>query len=211
LLAIAREAIPAGGDVLDVGAGAGAASLPLVPPAARVVAVDERPEMLEAFAGAAADRDVTTTAYEGSWPDIANQVPPSDVVVCSHVAYNVPDLGRFAAALTDHARRRVVVELMARHPWVDIGPMWEHFHGQSRPAGPTAELANDVLREHGITPEMRRWRRPPPPAAIRRDPYYVAFARRRLCLPPEREPEVAALLSRRPAQPRESVVLWWDS
>lgn len=47
------EALPEGGSVLDVGAGAGAASLPLFPPASSVVAVDQSPAMLEAFARAA--------------------------------------------------------------------------------------------------------------------------------------------------------------
>ena len=36
----------------------------------------------------------------------------------------------------------------------------------------------------------------------------VAFTRRRLCLPAERDPEVAALLP--PHGPRQHVTLWWD-
>src|SRR5947209_932875 len=48
------EALPAGGTVLDVGAGAGAASLPVAPPAARIIAVDGDPRMLEAMSGLAA-------------------------------------------------------------------------------------------------------------------------------------------------------------
>jgi hypothetical protein len=36
----------------------------------------------------------------------------------------------------------------------------------------------------------------------------VAFTRRRLCLPPERDPEVAALLP--PPVPRPHVALWWS-
>src|SRR5919197_1514147 len=46
----ALEALPDGGSVLDVGAGGGAASLPLCPPAATVTAVDQSPEMLARFA-----------------------------------------------------------------------------------------------------------------------------------------------------------------
>src|SRR4029453_6519528 len=51
-----REAarhLPEGGTVLDVGAGAGAASLPLAGTAGRLVAVDESPEMLASFLAAA--------------------------------------------------------------------------------------------------------------------------------------------------------------
>jgi hypothetical protein len=49
----AMEAVPPGGVVLDVGAGGGAGSLPLVPPAGLLVAVDESPAMLATFAEAA--------------------------------------------------------------------------------------------------------------------------------------------------------------
>lgn len=208
LLDLARDALPDGGSVLDVGCGAGAASLPLSP--GLLVAVDSQPSMLDALRAAAADAGVPVTAYEGTWPDVAPEVPVCDVVVCAHVAYNVPDLGEFATALHDHARRRVLLELSDRHPWVGMGPLWEHFHHQPRPDGPTAELAEAVLREHGIIPRAVRWTRP----AVALDgplrPAYVAFTRRRLCLPLEREPEVAALLDAHPPGARESVVLWWD-
>jgi hypothetical protein len=46
--AVAREALPPSGTVLDVGVGAGAASLPLNP--GRVVGVDPSRELLAAFA-----------------------------------------------------------------------------------------------------------------------------------------------------------------
>jgi SAM-dependent methyltransferase len=211
LLALARAALPpSGGQVLDVGSGAGAASLPLVPPAAGVVAVDSQPSMLDAIRAAAAERSVRLTTYEGSWLDVADDVPVCDVVVCSHVAYNVSDLGRFAVALHEHARHRVVVELLDRHPWADLAALWRHFHHQARPTGPTAELATEVLREVGLRPYTDGWSRPPNPAAVRRDAAYVAFTRRRLCLPAVRDPEVARLLAAHPARARESVVLWWD-
>ena len=52
----AREALGPAGTVLDVGSGAGAASVPVAPPAGRIVAVDQDPAMLEALADLAADR-----------------------------------------------------------------------------------------------------------------------------------------------------------
>src|SRR6202035_5495984 len=45
----ARDGLPAGGTVLDVGAGAGAASLPLRPRYSLIVAVDSAPAQLAAF------------------------------------------------------------------------------------------------------------------------------------------------------------------
>ena len=53
----ATEAVPMDGSVLDVGAGGGAASLPLAPPARVLVAVDESQPMLDVFArGGRAER-----------------------------------------------------------------------------------------------------------------------------------------------------------
>lgn len=210
LVDVARSALPPGGSVLDVGAGAGAASLPVVDDGGRLHAVDSSPPMLAALAESAAARRVELHTYEGRWPDIAPAVPRCDVVVCAHVAYNVPDLAEFVTALTGHARRRVVMELYADHPWVPLGPLWEHFHHQPRPAGPTADLAVEVLREAGIRPRVRRWTREQQDVTGELWPTYVAFTRRRLCLPADREREVAELLARQPRGPRESVVLFWE-
>jgi SAM-dependent methyltransferase len=211
LLDRAREALRVGDSVLDVGAGAGAASLPLAPPAARLVVVDTQPSMLDALETDAAARGVPVTRIEGRWPDVADHVPTCDVVVCSHVAYNVAALGPFTVALAAHAGRRVVMELHATHPWVDLGPLWQQVHGQPRPAGPTAELAIEVLREHGIRPRVQQWERPAPVLEGDVLTTYVAFTRRRLCLTADREPEVADHLLAHPPQPRRSVVLWWDT
>lgn len=210
LLDLARAAMPAGATVLDVGAGAGAGSLGLAGTIGHLHAVDEQPSMLRALLDAAHDRGVPATTYAGVWPEVADRVPVCNVVVCAHVAYNVPDLARFALALSAHARSRVLLELAAEHPWVPLGPLWEHFHGQLRPAGPTAELAVDVLLEVGIGPGVHRWSRPPVRLTDELLGTYVAFTRRRLCLPSGRDPEVAELLARQPREPRESVVLVWD-
>src|SRR3954451_8178402 len=100
----ALEALPAGGSVLDVGAGGGAASLPLCPPAAAVTAVDQSDGMLAAFAELAAKQGVAHREVQGSWPAVAAEVGPADVVVCHHVLYNVADIVPFLVALTAHAR-----------------------------------------------------------------------------------------------------------
>src|SRR5687768_5058079 len=102
----AREVLAEGGSVLDVGAGGGAASLPLCPPAASVTAVDQSPQMLERFADLVERQGIDHREVEGLWPDVAGQVGAADVVVCNHVLYNVGDLVPFVTALTDHARRR---------------------------------------------------------------------------------------------------------
>lgn len=211
LLDRAREALAPGGTVLDVGAGAGAASLPLSPDMTRLVAVDSQASMLDALQSAAQLQALPVRRVDGQWPGVADQVPVCDVVVCSHVFYNVSALGPFAVALSEHARRRVVVELNSSHPWVDLGPLWQQVHDQPRPVGPTAELAVAVLREHGIEPSQQEWVRPAAALDGARLTTYVAFTRRRLCLTEEREPEVAGYLAEHPPQPSSCVVLWWDS
>jgi SAM-dependent methyltransferase len=207
----AVEALPEAGAVLDVGSGGGAASLALVPPASTIVAVDESPDMLAALAAAADERGVSHAEHVGRWPDVAGEVPPADVVVCHHVFYNVPDLAAFALALDDHARRRVVAELTASHPLTPQGPLWRHFHGIDRPEGPTAELAVAVLEEAGFAVTAEPFASPPRPHPDRAE--WVAFVRRRLCLPAERDAELDAMLPPDDAllRPRQVVTVWWDT
>jgi SAM-dependent methyltransferase len=202
----ALEVLPEDGSVLDVGAGGGAASLPLCPPAATVTAVDQSPEMLARFADLAERQGVGHREVKGRWPDVAGQVEAVDVVVCNHVLYNVGDLVPFVTALTDHARRRVVVEITAEHPQSLLNPLWEHFHGLVRPTRPTAEDAAAVLSDLGLEVGVEEFDGP-----MRWQNHHhedvVAFMRKRLCLPPDRDPEIAALLP--PPVPRPHATLWW--
>jgi SAM-dependent methyltransferase len=199
----------AGGSVLDVGVGAGGASLHLAPPAALLIGVDEDTDMLDAFSARAVERGVATETIHGRWPDVAAAVPVADVVMCHHVFYNVPDLRPFALALTDHARRRVVVEIGAKHPVSGTNPLWKHFWGLDRPQGPTAGDALAVLAEAGI--EARSERDVRPAWRSEASPERVEFLTRRLCLPPERAPEVEEALARLPEPAeREVVTIWWE-
>lgn len=205
----AAEVLPDAGSVLDVGAGGGAASLPLVPPATHITAVDESAGMLEAFASLAARRGVDHTEVQGTWPEVADRVEAADVVVCAHVFYNVADLEPFVAALTAKARNRVVVELTANHPLASLNQLWRQFHGLERPTGPSADDAVAVLAEMGLDAGIERWEAPGRWETAPREEL-VAFARRRLCLTPDRDPDVSAALDEKfIAGPRQLVTLWW--
>ncbi|MGH9222608.1 MAG: class I SAM-dependent methyltransferase [Acidimicrobiales bacterium] len=206
---VALAALGDGGTILDVGAGTGGASLHLVPPATEVSAVDEGEDMLEAFSARARDLGVPHQVYPGRWPDVAGAVPVADLVASNHVLYNVPDLAGFVVALTSHARRRVVVQITGRHPVTGSNPLWKHFWDLDRPEGPTADDAIAVLEEVGIRPQVEREVRPGWRAMDRSD--RVVFLTRRLCLPPERQPEVEEALAKMPEPTqREIVTLWWD-
>src|SRR4051794_34688221 len=195
-----RAAAPA--SVLDVGCGGGAASVPVG--GAELLGVAGSAELLAQFAAAGGPRP-----WLGRWPDVAAQVPAADVVVCANVVYNVPDLADFLTALTAHARRRVVVELTDRHPWTSMAGLWRHFRGQERPAGPTAELFAAVLAELDLAADSVSWPRADPWADAAPD-VVLAFTRRRLCLPAERDAEVAAAMTRfADRRPRTATTFWW--
>jgi len=189
----AARFMPEGGSVLDVGAGAGAASLPLAGLAGRLVAVDESPAMVASFLDAADAAGVPAEAVEGRWPEVAGRVGPADVVVCHHVLYNVADLAPFALALTGHARRRVVAELTDRHPLAGLRPLWRRFHDLDRPTGPGADDAVAALGAAGLEVDRQDWEQPDRFGFDDFDEL-VAFTRRRLCLPAARDPEVAEAL-----------------
>jgi len=206
------------GSVLDVGAGAGAACIPLLARATALTAVDTDPEMLALLAERARALTRKVALVTGSWPMVAPQAAPADLVTCYNVVYNAPDIEPFLAALTTSARRLVVVELTAEHPLASLNDLWLRFHGRRRPAGPTAGDLLQILSAMGISAGHERWQR-----AGGAD--YASFGElatvttRRLGLPPERTDEVGAALlddGTNPARPpelaagrRDMVTIWW--
>lgn len=207
----AAEVLTQGALVLDVGSGAGAASIPLAPPVAQIVAVDQSPEMLAELEALAADR-VAVTKIEGVWPAVADLVPEVDVAVCANVAYNVADLDAFLVHLTGKARRRVVLELTTRHPQSDLNWLWQHFWGLDRPESPTWEDARRLAAETlGLQVHAEVWEGRNPPAGPL-DDEGVAWVRRRLCLSSDRDAELRKLLQARGGLHRspEMATLWWE-
>jgi SAM-dependent methyltransferase len=206
------------GSVLDVGSGAGAACLPLIPRSTDLIAVDVEPGMLAALATRSAALGRPARCVPGNWPEVAASIAPADLVTCHNVLYNVPDLAPFIAALTVHARRLVVAEVTAEHPLVALNPLWLKFHGLRRPVSPTAEDLIEILTAMDLRPACQRWSRPG-------GSDYASFAevvdvtRRRLCLPREGSAAVADALivagidPAEPADlgsgPRQVVTIWW--
>ena len=211
----AIEALPVGGSVLDVGCGGGRAGLALVPGAGQVIGVDHQPAMLEAFSRAADRRGVAHTQILGEWLEVEPDVPSCDLVVCHHVAYNVADIVGFLRTLDRHARRRVVLELPLVHPLTHLNPLWKRIWGLDRPTRPTAHDLRAIAEAMGLQTKMQTWvdeswgNRVALPMVER-----VRIARIRLCLPQERDPQVAVALeaeAQTDAQPRQMATLWWDA
>lgn len=216
---VAAQALPitGGGVVLDVGAGAGAASLALRSRAAHITAVDEDADMLGAFAALAAESGVPATTVHGRWPDVYPQVHAADVVVCHHVLYNVAELEPFVAQLTAHARSRVVVEITPRHPAALLNPLWNKLHGIARPERPTATDAIALISALGLDPKWHAWQRPITQEGNSYEEL-IASTRRRLCLTPDRADDVDKALRELGAGPetpyvggsmRDLVTIWW--
>lgn len=200
----ALDLLGRGGTVLDVGCGGGSAAFALVPPAGHVTGTDQQQDMLDAFATAAVTRGVPHRTVLGRWPDTAKEAGAADVVVSHHVLHNVVDLPPFLHALTAAALRGVVVEMLAQHPMAWLDPLWMRFHHLHRPPSATTEDAVGVLREIGVDPAVTWWERADPP---RQDPVWVA---RRLCLSPDRVPEVDAALADL-VRPRIAATLAWSA
>ncbi|MGH2784138.1 MAG: class I SAM-dependent methyltransferase [Actinomycetota bacterium] len=206
----ALAGLPVGGTVLDVGCGAGAASLPLGQHAGAIVGVDQSGEMLDAFAERAGALGIAHYEIEGRWPDVAERVVPADVVVCHHVLYNVPALVPFAHALSRRAQRRVVIEITAEHPRSWESALWRELHRIERPLRPTADDAIEVLSDIGYSVSVERWARAAAFAAAPKEEL-VAMVRVDLCLPAERDAEIARVLEANPPPPERGIVtLWWD-
>ncbi|HMC39341.1 MAG TPA: class I SAM-dependent methyltransferase [Acidimicrobiales bacterium] len=203
----ARSALPAGGSVIDVGCGGGAASLRLRP--ARLTGVDSSPAMLGLFEERGRGLGLAASIVEGAWPDVADVVPVADVVVCHHVVYNAARLGTFARALDEHARVRTVVELTAVHPMTWMAPYWQALHGLRLPDCPTADDAIELLEGMGWQIGRERWTRPYQMLGETGADGLERIARR-LCLPRSRRSELGTLLEETPPPPqREMVTLWW--
>lgn len=203
--AAALAALPPRGDVLDVGCGNGGASLPLAGRAARITGVDPEERLLTAFAESCANLGVRAETVAGRWPEAAPEVAAADVVVCHHVLYGVDDAGPFTRALTEHARRGVVIEIPAVHPLAALDPLHERFHGVRRPPPRTAESIVAQIGAAGLTSEVTEWTDTlGHSSATTLDALATGIARR-LNLAEDRVPEVASALvdlGVDPAEPR---------
>jgi SAM-dependent methyltransferase len=204
-----REAMPAGGSVLDIGCGGGIASYAITPPAGHVIGVDEQQAMLDLYKANAEKFSVTSETVLGQWPAVADVTPVADVVTVFHVAYNVGEIVPFLAALNSHARKRVLIEVPILHPMSNMNEGWKHFWDLTRPTVPAAADLITVLAEMGIRANIEFFE-----SEILLDKKVDGangFIRRRLCLPEERQAEVDTFIAEHPMPERRKLaVIWWD-
>ena len=137
----AREALDPAGSVLDIGAGAGAACLPLAPRITALTAVDTDPQMLELLAERAAPLGVPARLVCGRWPDVAGQSVPADVVTCHHVTYNVPDID-YGPNDIEAALSATCAVRLPRHKQPSAYCLVEEM-----PLGPTGKISRRLLKD----------------------------------------------------------------
>ena len=204
----ALEALPNGGSVLDIGCGGGRAAFGLTPPAQHVIGVDHQQGMLDVFTEQAHQRKVECSTVLGDWPDVSAQTPHADVVVCHHVLYNVQNIAPFIHALSQHANKRVVVEIPQHHPLSSLSGLWKEFWNLDRPTHPSSADAVDVIRACGYDPHFENFTQEHGIRPVTDDD--VRFTRIRLCLTPDRDNDIRQYLQRNPVTSRALTAIWWD-
>lgn len=206
----AREVMPLGGTVLDIGCGGGIAAFALTPPASQVIGVDHQPEMLMMFSENARQRGLHSEIFEGFWPEVATEVPTADVATAHHVVYNVSLIEDFLFSMNAHASKRVILEMPQRHPLANASGLWKHFWKLERPEDPTPYDLLNVLEDLGFDAKVEFWQ-----GEMRQESdleQLAHYSRIRLCLPLSREHEVLDFLRNHPPSPtRNLATIWWNT
>ncbi len=216
---VVRSLLPGGGSFLDVGAGTGRASVPLVTEGYRLTAVEKNPELAASLAEHAAQRHGAVELVEGIWPDVGGTIQVHDVAMCAHVVYDVQEIEPFLSALTALARVGVVVELSPKHPRSNLAPYFKALHRLERPDGPTYQDFVDVVEQVcGLRPRVEVWSRPGQIWFESWDEILDDYAQR-LLLPGDRREELRELLAPEVeedhgrfyvgSRERTMVTVWW--
>lgn len=157
VLTAAKPVLGGCDSALDVGAGFGALALPLARRLRQVTALEPAPAMAAALRRAAARAGLANIAViEAAWEETT--LAPHDLVLCAHVGPLLGGRSAFLAAVSDIARRAVVLVL-------DAGSGNDKFHygelyprllgrpyGDGRPCRDAETLA--ALAALGITPAV---------------------------------------------------------
>lgn len=178
--------------VLDVGAGAGAAVLPIGSAIRSLLALDQNAEMLEVLAlESEASPELLVETRVGDFFDLEPELGRFDVVTSQNVVYNISDLFGFLEGLLAHAEVGVVLEMTLHHPHYGLNLLWEEFHQLQRPTDPSATDVIEALTVLGVSPKMvigPGLRRSMDPAQ------QIISTRKRLCLAPTEDRAIQAAI-----------------
>ncbi len=208
------------GALIDVGAGTGRSCLPYARMGHRVTAVEKNPGMAAGLREESASEGLEVQVAVGAWPEAGESLPAADVVLSSHVVYDVANIVPFLRAMHRHAREGVVVEMTARHPWTTMNYLYRAIHDLDRPEGPSVEdLVEIILAELGAEVGVVRWERAPDLWFLSWEEM-LAYYGRRVVVPPKRRAELRPLLEDHVEArgdrlyvaegPRSFATLWWS-
>ena len=214
------ELLGTDGTLIDVGAGTGRSCLPYARAGHRVTAVEKNPGMAAGLREEVRSEGLEVEVVEGAWPGSATQTPMADVVLSSHVVYDVAEIGPFIRGLGGHCRRGAVVEMTNVHPWTKMNYLYRAIHDLDRPDGPSVEdLVGVIVSELGAEVGVVRWERAPDLWFLTWEEILAYFGRR-VAVPRARRAELRPLLEEHVVArddrlyvdegPRSFATLWWS-
>ncbi len=158
---------------------------------------DKLHETIETFGG----RDIALSDRSGPFIDLTRTFlgalgSPNYFSHDASCGGNVYNAARSIYGFGHEGLSRGIAKPPGCDPSVVLAPLWQHFWNLPRPDGPSAALFLDFVADLGYEAVTESETRPVNRPTTGVD--YVAFVRRRLCLPESRDPEIAAALSRCP-------------
>ena len=218
---VVSEMLGADGTLIDVGAGTGRSCLPFARAGHRVTAVEKNPGMAAGLLEEVRSEGLEVEVVVGAWPEAADKAPMADVVLSSHVVYDVPKIAPFIRAMGRHCRRAAVVEMTDVHPWTKMNYLYRAIHDLDRPEGPSVEdLVEIIVGELGAEVGVVRWERAPDLWFLTWEEI-VDYYGKRVVVPRARRGELRPLLEEHVVErndrlyvdegPRSFATLWWSS
>lgn len=146
--------------VLDVGGGAGRFALPLALRCRGVTVVEPSPSMVAALEEGAREAGISNVSVvQRTWEEA--EVPPHEVVLCSHVLYGVEEVDAFLGKLVEHTGRTLLLLMMMEAPITVFDRAWRLVRGERRIPLPGLRLLLPVMWELGLYPDLEMVQRVP--------------------------------------------------
>jgi hypothetical protein len=145
--------------VIDIGAGGGRYALPLALISRKLIAIDPSEGMRRVLRESMAEHGVANIeVVDGRWPA---RKAAGDVVLMSHIGYDIEDIGPFLDAMESAARRLCIAVLLSQPPPTEADRLWPAVHGVSRASLPSLPEFLTLLLARGRLFEVQLIERGP--------------------------------------------------